>query len=177
MRLPRVVQQLIPDEQRGAERAARIAGSRLNPDVIERPLAQDPPVTHAVQRDAAGQHKFLQSGEAMRLARHPQHRLLGNQLNACGKVHVPLLETRLGIARRSAEQIMKPPARHRQPLAVVEVVHVQPHAAVGLEIDHALANDIGVYRFSVRRETHQFVFAAIHLEAAVVGERRIEQPE
>ena len=39
--------------------AAGIAGRRLNPDVVERPLAQQPAVRHAVQRNAAGQTSFF----------------------------------------------------------------------------------------------------------------------
>src|SRR4051794_26575635 len=38
-------------------------------------------------------------------------------------------------------------------------------------------NQRGVFRLAIRRQSHQFVFAAIDLEAAVVGEGRIEQPQ
>ena len=40
-----------------------------------------------------------------------------------------------GQPRRPAEEPVEAAAGHRQPLAVVEVVHVQPEAAVGLEVD------------------------------------------
>ena len=43
-----------------------------------------------------------------------------------------------GLPRRPAEERVEPAAGHRQPLAVVEVVHVQPEAAVGLEVDQVL---------------------------------------
>ena len=67
-----------------------------------------------------------------------QHRVLGHRLNARGQVHVPLLDVRFRIARRAAEQIVEPPVRHRQALAVVEVLHVEPEAAVGLQVDQVL---------------------------------------
>jgi hypothetical protein len=51
----RLVEQLVPDEQGRALGAAGVAGGRLNPDVLERPLPQDVLVGHAVQRHAAGQ--------------------------------------------------------------------------------------------------------------------------
>ena len=69
------------------------------------------------------------------------------------------------------------PARHRQALAVVEVLHVEPEAAVGLEVDQVLRDQVVVDGPAVGREAHQLVFAAVDLEAAVVGERGIEQPE
>ena len=40
----RLVEQLMPDEQRDAQRPPGIAGRRLNPDVLKRAFAQDAPV-------------------------------------------------------------------------------------------------------------------------------------
>ena len=54
LRLPRLVQVVMPDEQRRTERAAGIACGRLNPDVLERPLAEQTPVRHAVESHATG---------------------------------------------------------------------------------------------------------------------------
>ena len=39
-----------------------ITGSWLNPDVLESSFARDPPVRHAVQRDAAGHAEVLRTG-------------------------------------------------------------------------------------------------------------------
>ena len=50
--------------ERRAERAAGIAGRRLDPDVVERALAQQLAVGHAVQRDAAGQAEIARAGFA-----------------------------------------------------------------------------------------------------------------
>ena len=45
----------MPDELRDAERAAGVAGGRLDPESLERAFAQQPAVADAVERDAAGQ--------------------------------------------------------------------------------------------------------------------------
>ena len=51
----RVVEDLVPAVQRGAEGAAGVAGRGLDPDPLERSLAQQHAVGDAVERDAAGQ--------------------------------------------------------------------------------------------------------------------------
>ena len=90
---------------------------------------------------------------------------------------MPLLDRRLGVPRRSAEQLVERVVGHRQALAVVEVLHVQPEAAVGLDVDQMLRDQVPVDRAAVRRQSHQLVLAAVHLEAAVVGECGVQQPE
>ena len=59
----------MPDEQGRAQRAAGVAGRGLDPDVVERPLAEQPAVGHAVQRHAAGQDEVLLPGLRLRRAR------------------------------------------------------------------------------------------------------------
>ena len=54
---------------------------------------------------------------------------------------------------------------------------VQPERAVGLEVDQVVEDQLGVLRLAVGREPHHLVFAGVDLEAGVVGEGRIEQPE
>jgi len=54
-----VVEELIPHEQRGAQRAAGIARRRLDPDVLEGRFPQDSTVRDAVERHAAGQVRFF----------------------------------------------------------------------------------------------------------------------
>ncbi len=72
---------------------------------------------------------------------------------------------------------MEAAAGHGQTLAVVEVVHVQPETAVGLEVDQVLVDRLPVDGPAVGGQAHQLVFAAVDLEAAVIGESRVEQPE
>ena len=53
--LARIAQDLVPPVERGADRAPGVAGGRLDPEVLERALAQQPPVGDAVQRDTTGE--------------------------------------------------------------------------------------------------------------------------
>ena len=113
----------------------------------------------------------------MHLARHREHDVLGHRLDARREIHVPLLDGGLRASGRAAEQLVERRARHRQALAVVEVPHVHPEAAVGPEIDQMLRDEVAIDRPAVRREAHQLVFAAVHLEAAVVRERGVQETE
>ena len=66
---------------------------------------------------------------------------------------------------------------HRRAAQEIEVIQIQPERAVGLEVEQFAADGVGVFRFAVGREAHEFVFAGIDAEAAVVRERGIEQPQ
>ena len=120
---------------------------------------------------------MLHPGLPAHVAANPQDRLLGHGLDAGGQVHVPLLQGRLRRARRAAQETMEPSIGHRQPLAVLEIVHVEPEAAVGFEVHQMLEDQVPVDRLPVRGQTHQLVFAAVDLEAAIVGKRRIQQAQ
>jgi hypothetical protein len=45
----------VVDEQRDPQGAAGVARGRLDPDLLERPLAEDAAVADAVESDAAGE--------------------------------------------------------------------------------------------------------------------------
>ena len=107
----------------------------------------------------------------------PKHGLFGDDLDAGGQIHVPLFEGRLGLAGRPTKKLMESSVRHRQALAVVEVAHVEPEAAVRLQIDQVLEDLVAVNRLAVGSQAHQLVFAAVDLEAAIVGERRIQEAQ
>ena len=66
---------------------------------------------------------------------------------------------------------------HGQADAVVEVVEVEPERTVGLQVDQLVEDHPGVARLAVGRKPHQLVFARIDLEAGVIGERGVQQPE
>ena len=51
----RVVEDLVPAVQRGADGAAGVAGRGLDPEVLERPLAQQDTIRDAVERDSTGE--------------------------------------------------------------------------------------------------------------------------
>ena len=172
---PRLVQQLVPDEQGSPQGAAGIASGRLNPDVLERSFTQQPAVGDAVQRHAARHHEVLHPSLAVQLAPYAQHDLLGHFLDTGRQVHVPLLQPGVWLARRSPEEVVEPLIGHGQALAVVEVVHVQPETAVRLEVDEVLVDRVLVDRLAIGSQAHQLVLAAVHTEAAVVRESRVEQ--
>ena len=101
----------VPEAQRHAERAAGIAGRRLDPDLLERAFAQDAAVADAVERHAAGQAQIAHAGLAMRERGHLQHHLFGDVLDRPRQVHFALRQRALGLARRAAEQPLEPPTR------------------------------------------------------------------
>ena len=173
----RLVQKLVPDEQRSTERAAGVSSRGLDPDALEGAFPLEPAIGDAIQRDAAGKHQVLHAGLRVNIASHPKNRFFGDRLNARCEIHVPLIQIRVGLSWRSSEQLMKSLARHRQALTVVEVLHVEPQTAVGLQIDEMLQDLVAIHGTAVRGKPHQLVFAAVDLESAIVGERRVEKPE
>ena len=68
--LARVVEDLVPSVQRRADGAAGVTGRGLDPDPLERPLAQQHAVGDAVQRDATRETRIALSGGFGRGARH-----------------------------------------------------------------------------------------------------------
>ncbi len=106
-----------------------------------------------------------------------EHHLLGHCLDRSGQIHFALGERRFGLARRGAEQRIEARVGHRQPGAVVEVVQIQPETAVVLDVDELLLDELEILRLAVGGEPHHLVFARVDLEAGVVGEGGIEQPE
>ena len=167
----------MPCRQSSTYSAAGISRGRLDPEPLVRALAKDAAVPDAVQGNAAGEAQVVRTRLAVERRRQAQHHLFGDVLDRACQIHFPLRQTRLHLARRSAEQIVEAPVRHRQPGGVVEIVHVQPERAVGLEIDEMVVDGLDVLWVSIRREPHDLVLAGIDLEAGVVGEGRVKEPE
>ena len=172
-----VFEQLKMHEHRRAERAARVARRRRNPDVLENLLAQQDAVGDAIERDAAREAEIFRAGDFLRVPRHPQHDLLGDFLDGRRQVHFALRDHRFGIARRAAEQFVEFAVRHRQSLAIIEILHVHRQRAVGLEVNQLFENHVRVFRLAVGREAHELVFAGVDAEAAEIGERAVKQAE
>jgi hypothetical protein len=168
---------LVVGGERGAQRPAGVAGRRLDPDPLERALPQQPAVGDAVQRHAARHAQVPLAGLARDRAAEPEHHLLGDPLDRGREVHLAPGQPPLGVARRPAEERVEALAGHRQPGAVVEVVEVEPEAAVGLEVDQVVEDGLRVPGLAVGGEAHDLVLARVDLEAGVVGEGRVEQPE
>ena len=88
-----------------------------------------------------------------------------------------LFNRRLRVARRPAKELVERAIGHREPLAVVEVLHVEPEAAIVFEIDQMPVNRLLIKRPPVGREAHQLVLPAVDLEPAIVRKRGIQEPE
>ena len=149
MRRRGVAEELVPDRRarRRARRPRRRrpAGSRGRSNGPSRRIRPLP--TQFSATPPARQRFSLPVSRAR--ARHAQHDLLGDLLDRRGEVHLALRQRRLGLARRAAEQPVERAVRHRQARAVVEVRHVQPERAVGLQIDQIVEDQLA--RTSARR--------------------------
>jgi hypothetical protein len=171
------VQMQVMRRQRGPQRTAGIASRGLDPDALERPFAKQFSVRHAIERDAAGKAQVGAARAARRGAREPRHDVLGHRLHRRGEVHVALRERLPARPGRRPEERVEALVRHAQPRAVVEVLQVELEAAVVAHVDQPVADDVGMERLAIRRETHHLVFTGVHLEPEVIRERGIQQPE
>ena len=165
------------DPQRDAERPARIARRRLDPDLVERSFPLDTAVADAVQCHAAGHAQVFQARQLVCGARHAQHDFLGDILNRSGEIQLALRQRRFRLARRSFEQPLESAAGHRQAVHEFEVLEVQPNAAIVVDVDDVIADGRDVARFAVRREPHHLVLARVDAEAGEVRERGIQQAD
>ena len=71
----------VPDELGHAERTARVAGGRLDPQLLERPLAEEAPVGYAVERHSPREAELVQSRLPVDGAGHSYHDLFTHRLN------------------------------------------------------------------------------------------------
>ncbi len=86
---------MMPADQRGSDCATRIARGGLDPEALERSLAKEPAIAHAVERDAARQAEIFRTGRLLRVAGHLQDDLLGHILNRTREIHLALRQLRL----------------------------------------------------------------------------------
>src|SRR3546814_16234682 len=101
-----------------------------------------------------------------------------SDLHRGGDVHVERDEqVAVGAARRLAEQVLESPVDHGEAGAIVEVALVEPEAAVRLQVDQPFQDQVLEARLAIGREAHHLVFAGVDLEAGVVGEGRVQQPQ
>ena len=176
-RNPRFPEHFVARRQRGAERAPGVARRGLDPHVVEPAIPQDLAVGYTVERDAAGQTQARDAGLLAQRAGQPQHRFLDHRLRRGGHVHVPLRQRLVRLARGATEQCIEPGVGHGEAGAVIEMVEIEAERAVRFQVDQVVENGLGVSRLAVGRQAHQLVLAGIHLEAGVVGKRRVEQPQ
>ncbi len=174
---PLVAQHLVPAPEGGPDGAAGVARGGLDPQVVERPLAQQAPVGHAVERHTAGQHRPTLARQARRRAGHAQDDLLGHRLDGPGQVHLPAGEIRLGRPGRTAEQLVEAPVGHPQRGQVPEVLPVDRERAVLVQVDEVLEDGVDEAGLAVGGQAHELVLAGVDPEAAVVGEGGVEQAQ
>ncbi len=148
-----------------------------DPHPLERRVLEDAAVADAVQRDPAGHAEVGEAGAFVEVAGAAHHHLLGHLLDGGGDVHVALRQLGVGPTRRAAEQGVEPRWGHRQAVCVRDVAQVESKRPVGLEVHQVLADRLRVHRLAVGGESHELVLAGVDLEAAVVGERGVEQAE
>ncbi len=114
---------------------------------------------------------------ARQAAGQPQHDLFRHLLHRGRQIHVALVQQFGGVARLAAEQRVEPAVGHGQAGAIIEIVEIEPETAVILEVDEMIEDRLRIFRLAIGREPHHLVLAGIDLEAGVVGEGRIEQPD
>ncbi len=167
----------VPDGEGRAHGPSRVTGSRLDEEVFEETRALERPVRDAVQRDASGEAEVPGARELLRVPGHLQDDLLGDGLHGRREVHLALRQERLRSPRRPSEEALERTSRHRETVSELELVEVEPDRAVVVHLDDLPPDDVGEPRLSVGREPHQLVLAAVHLEPAEVGERRVEEAD
>jgi hypothetical protein len=173
----RLVEELIPHESGGSEGAPGVTRGRLNPDAIERPFPQYPAVADAVQGDASSHYQVPSPGELVCVSRRSQHDLLGDFLNRGGDVHLALGERAFHRPGRPSEELVELLRGHDLVGTEREVRHVHPKRPVRTQIEHFVPYQVRVLRLPVRREAHELVFAAVHLETAEIREGGVKEPE
>ena len=132
----------MPQRVGDAERAAGVAGRGLNPEVLEGPFAQEPAVADAVERDAAGQAELARPVSRCAVA----IRSITSSVISCTDRARSISRCVTGASgsRRTAEQPLEPGAGHRQAVDELEVLEVQPDAAVVVDVDDVIANRLDV---------------------------------
>ena len=173
----RLLEVLMPGHQSGAQGRAGVAGGGLDPDPLEDPFPQQLAVGHAVEGHAAGEAEVGGTGVLVQAAGQLEHDLLGDHLDRGGQIHMELTELRFPLPWRPAEQLVELAAGHPEAAVKLEVAQIQPEGAIGLDVDQVATDRVGVDGLAIGREPHQLVFARIHLEAAVIGEGGIKQPQ
>lgn len=181
---------VVPAPHRGAQARALVAGRRLQIGRLERRVAEDAGVCHAVQRAAAGHAEVVIRRDLVQ-AVHAVHRhLLEPHLAAPRQVLLPLRERLGALPRLPAQQLAElgrverehvhevfgglevaaPAVRHRE----IPAAEVEPAVLVD---DEQLLHLLVVLVLAVRREAHYLVFLAEAVEADELADGRVEEAD
>ena len=167
----------VPGGKSGSQRAARVARGGLNPDALENSFAQEAAVGHAIERHAAGHAQIFFAGQFPRVSGQPQHDFLRHGLNGARQVHVALFDRLLRFARRAAEERVKASIGHGCAAQKIEIIQIHPKGTVLLQVEQFAKDRIRIDRLPVGRQAHQFVFAGIDAETAIIGEGGIKHAQ
>ena len=117
---------MMPADQRCTQGSAGIAGRRVDVELLEGGLAENPAVRHAVERDAAGETEAREAGPLVNVSRHREQRFFGHRLERASDIHVPLCQLGFRLSRRTAEQTIERAIRHPETGHEIEVASVKP---------------------------------------------------
>jgi hypothetical protein len=167
--------------ERGAQRAARVAGRRRHEQALETGFGEEPCVGHAIERHATAEAQVGQAGFAPQRPRDVQQRVLEHRLHAGRAVGEPAAVVALQIDRIvgvAGAPKSSTNAGENDRLALVwyskySGTSANPPSAVR-RITFRRRRTSSDAR---RRPAHHLVLAVVHREAEVRRERRIEHPE
>ena len=181
--------QLVPERECRTDRAACIAGRRLNVDAPKRRYSPHLAVGDRVHRAAARKRQIRRTvsrlqpfGADERTPPHTSPALSGRCRDAgpqadrlaCGVAReVPRAPARTG--RRTPARRHPTDTRSARSM-VAKILEVELEGAVGQE-RHDLAHGIEVRRLAIRRKPHHLVFVAIMGKAEILRQRLVEDAE
>ena len=166
--------------ERGAERAARVAGRGRHEDPAEAAFAEHAPVGDAVERHPAAEAEIVEAGLALEVARDIDQYLLEHRLRAGGDVGEAAalvfaqVDRLIGSARR-AEQLDE--ARRIAGLGgavEIEKSEVELEGAVPGAPDQP-PDVVGPVGHAIGREAHHLIFPLVNHEAEKGRKGRIEE--
>src|SRR5258705_9232947 len=114
----------MPDRKSDTERAAGVSSCRLNPNIFEWGLTQNPSIGNAVERYSPGHTKTFYSSLLINEACHFKHHFLCDCLNTTRQIHFALRYCCFGLAWRALEHPVEELVGHTQTLRIIKVVLV-----------------------------------------------------
>ncbi len=167
----------VMDSKGRTQRAPRVSGCGLYPDIFERALSEQPPVCHTVQGHPARHAKIRKPGLPVETVAEPEHDVLKHVLERTGNVHLLPGHFGLWLSWRAIKESVEPAVGHREAGTVIEVVHVQPERAVVLDVYQIVQYLLCVQRAAVGCKSHDLVLAGIYPEPGVIGKRGIQKSQ
>ena len=164
--------------QRRAYGAAGIVRGGGCYDLGEEPGLQDAAVGGDVERAAPREHEAVDlRGLGLAPGEQVPLRRLERRLDRGGEVEMALGRLGVGRARRADDLREARVEIPRQRPVIVAEPRVEPVAAVVIEAEQALEDDVAEDGPTVGREPHHLVLALEHAESEPAGEEAVEMPQ